>query len=190
MAIRFRVPARAVGARPLALAPFPIWPYVPWTQHYAAPLVSRPQEWYAPACTVANVTTFTATLAEPLFVPALAVIVAEPAAAPVTTPDASTVATVDASLVHMTVGPTRRLPLESISTARSCAVAPRTIDGVGGDTATDAIAPPPRTAAQPPSPDGQLAAPLIRCSAGVPAASAEYEQPPTEKLTDTPPEAV
>ena len=125
-------------------------------------------------------------MAVPVLVSAVAVIVADPGATPATTPDASTVAAADRSLVHVTVGPTRRLPLASISMARSCVVAPATMDRVDGDTVTDAIAPPPRTASQLPSPDGQETAPLIMRTGGVPATS-EYEQAPTVRLMCTPP---
>src|SRR5690242_9617638 len=172
MATRLAPSETATGARPLAFAPFPIWPYVLLPQQYAPPAV-RPHEWKAPACTAANLTTSTVAVAVPLFVSALAVIVADPAAAPVTMPDASTVAAPGASLVQVTGGPIRRLPLASIMSARSCTVPPATTDSVGGVTVSDAMDPPPRTAAHVPLPNGQDTDPLMNRSGGVPATEAE-----------------
>src|SRR5690242_15598090 len=132
MEVKVRPFATATGARPLALVPAPTWPYVPFPQQYAAPDVARPHEWYAPASTVAKVTTPTPTVAVPRLASAVAVIVAVPGATPDTTPDESTVAIPGASLLQVTVGSTRRVPVESVKTARRRAVPPATIAGAGG----------------------------------------------------------
>src|SRR5687767_5499975 len=74
----------------------------------------------------------TVTAAVPLFPSLVAVIVALPAAAPVTSPLAETVATPLALVVHVTPRPVSTLPAASRSVAVSCTVEPScTLAGAG-----------------------------------------------------------
>src|SRR5205809_476727 len=100
-----------------------------------------------PACThaVAGVTVTDATgtgvtviAAAPLCPSLVAVIVAEPAAPPVTSPLALTVATAVLLLAHVTVRPANRLPFASFGVAVSCTVWPTCTDAEAGLTVTDA----------------------------------------------------
>ena len=100
-----------------------------------------------------QVWTSTLTVAPPLLESAVAVMVADPGATPVRIPDASTLTIAGASLIHVTTGPTRRLPLASSIIARSWAVPFVTIERVAGDTLMSVTAPPPRTAVHVPVPD-------------------------------------
>src|SRR5437879_8359031 len=68
----------------------------------------------------------------------MAVIVAEPAATPVTRPLALTVATCGALLDQAIVRPDSGLPLESLGVAVSCSVCPTAAPATGRLTATDA----------------------------------------------------
>ena len=88
------------------------------------------------------VTAVTATVAVPVFVTPPdtieAVIVAEPAATPVTSPLPLTVATLALLELHVAAGrPAIALPFWSSAEALSCAVAPTLILGVAGVTATE-----------------------------------------------------
>src|SRR2546428_1436038 len=100
-----------------------------------------------PACTEgaggltitdATGTKITVTAAVPLWPSLVAVMVAAPAATPVTRPLPLTVATAGLPLAHVTTRPTSRLPLASFSVARSCTVPPTETDGLAGPTLTDA----------------------------------------------------
>src|SRR6266849_3506611 len=70
----------------------------------------------------------------------VAVIVAEPAATPVTSPVGLTVATVALLVVHVTVRPVSTLLAASLVVAVSCAVPASPIVAIGGETVTDATA--------------------------------------------------
>jgi len=72
----------------------------------------------------------------PLFVSLVAVIVAEPAAAPVTSPLTFTVATPGLLLAHVTVRPDSGAPVESRGVAVSCTACPTAALAVAGVTAT------------------------------------------------------
>src|SRR5438552_14655130 len=74
----------------------------------------------------------------PLFPSLVAVIVAAPAATPVTSPPALTVATAVLLLPQLTVRPDNGLPLASFGVAVSCTVWPTGTDAVLGLTVTDA----------------------------------------------------
>src|SRR5438045_3859490 len=87
--------------------------------------------------TDATGTFVTVTAAVPLFVSLVAVIVAEPAAFPLTTPLLLTVAAV-LLLAHVTTRPVSVLPAESLVTAVNCRVAPTGRLAVVGLTVTDA----------------------------------------------------
>src|SRR5436190_2039755 len=87
--------------------------------------------------TAAGAGAVTVMAAVPLFPPLLAVIVAEPAATPVTSPLADTVATPVLLLVQVTDCPARVLPAASFTTAASCVVAPVVTLAVAGFTVTD-----------------------------------------------------
>src|SRR5437867_1675036 len=76
--------------------------------------------------------------ADPLFPSLVAVIVADPAATPVTSPLADTVATAAFPLVHGTAPPARMFPAASSSVAVSCTVPPTYTFGTVGLTVTDA----------------------------------------------------
>src|SRR5439155_12082173 len=74
-----------------------------------------------------------------LLLPSLvAVMVAEPSAAPVTWPLGLTVATLVSPLAHVTVRPVRVAPAESFGVAVSGMVCPTRMLAVAGETATDA----------------------------------------------------
>src|SRR3989442_12893084 len=76
--------------------------------------------------------TVTVTAAVPFFPSAVAMIVAEPTATPVTNPVADTVATAGLLLAHVTARPVSTLPAESLVVAVSCAVLPtRSVPGDG-----------------------------------------------------------
>jgi hypothetical protein len=80
----------------------------------------------------------TVTDAEPLCPSLVAVIVAEPTAAPVTRPVPFTVATVALLLAHVTVRPPSAVPFASRGVAVNCTVCPTWIPGDPGVTLTDA----------------------------------------------------
>src|SRR2546422_404295 len=80
----------------------------------------------------------TVTVAEPLFPSLVAVIVADPAATPVTRPPDDTVATAGLPLVHVTARPARMFPAASLSVAVSCTVPPTYTFGTVGLMVTDA----------------------------------------------------
>src|SRR6266568_1474913 len=88
--------------------------------------------------TEATGTGATVTAAVPLFPPAVAVMVAEPAVLPVTSPLALTVATAVPLLAHVTVVPLSGLPAESFGVAVSWTVAPTRIVAELGVTVTEA----------------------------------------------------
>jgi hypothetical protein len=88
--------------------------------------------------TDATGTWVTVTAALPLFPSLVAVMVAEPAAFPVTSPLALTVATAVLPLAQLTVRPERALPLASFGVAVSCSVCPATTLPEAGLTVTDA----------------------------------------------------
>src|SRR5437773_554307 len=82
---------------------------------------------------------FVTVMADVPFFPSLvAVIVAEPAATPVTNPLALTVATVVSLLTHVPARPVRGVPFESFGVAVSSVVAPTVTLAVAGLTVTDA----------------------------------------------------
>jgi hypothetical protein len=100
-----------------------------------------------PTCTlaVAGVTATEATgtfvtviAAVPLCPSLVAVMVALPAATPVTSPLAETVAMADALLAHVTTRPESAFPLASFGVAVSCTVCPTAILADAGLTATEA----------------------------------------------------
>ena len=81
----------------------------------------------------------TVTCALPEAEPAVAVIVAVPLPAAVTSPDASTVATAAALLAQLSAAPAIALPFWSSTSAVSCSVAPNAVNWtVAGATATEA----------------------------------------------------
>ncbi len=80
----------------------------------------------------------TVTPALPLFPSLVAVMVAEPAAFPVTSPLELTVATEVLLLAQLTTRPERALPLASFGVAVSCTVCPTSMLAVAGLTATEA----------------------------------------------------
>jgi len=88
--------------------------------------------------TDATGTFVTVTAAVLLFVSLVAVIVAEPAAIPLTTPLLLTVATAVLLLAHVTTRPVSVLPAASLVTALNCRVAPTGRLAVVGLTVTDA----------------------------------------------------
>src|SRR5438552_1975726 len=88
--------------------------------------------------TDATGTIATVTLAVPLFPSLVAVIVADPAATPVTSPAADTVAIAVFELVQLITRPLSTLPAASLVTALSCVVAPTTTVAVAGFTTTEA----------------------------------------------------
>src|SRR5439155_531641 len=88
--------------------------------------------------TDATGTIATVTLAVPLFPSLVAVIVADPAATPVTSPAADTVAIAVFELVHATARPVSTFPAASFSVALSCVVAPTKIFAAAGLTVTEA----------------------------------------------------
>src|SRR5881396_2947873 len=88
--------------------------------------------------TDATGTIATVTLAVPLFPSLVAVIVADPAATPVTSPAADTVAIAVFELVHATPRPVSTFPAASLVTALSCVVAPTKTFAVAGFTTTEA----------------------------------------------------
>src|SRR6266699_2098978 len=88
--------------------------------------------------TDATGTGFTTIAALALFPSLVAVILAEPTPAAVTSPLPFTVATPGASLDQVIVRPESGFPLASSSVAVSCCVAPAYIDAVGGLTLTEA----------------------------------------------------
>src|SRR5438034_1225602 len=83
-------------------------------------------------------TVVTVIVAVPLWPSLVAVIVAEPAAALVTSPPAFTVATALLPLTHVTTRPESGLPLASLGVAASCTVCPACTVADAGVTATDA----------------------------------------------------
>src|SRR5206468_54901 len=74
--------------------------------------------------------------AVPLFPSLVAVIVAEPAAPPVTNPVALAVARVGSLLTHVTARPVSGVPFESFGVAVSCTVAPTRMPATAGVTVT------------------------------------------------------
>src|SRR5438552_2073523 len=90
--------------------------------------------------TDATGTTATVMAALPLLPSLVAVIVAVPAARPVTSPLVLTVATAALLLVQVTTRPVRVLPAASFVTADSCCVVPTQMLAEAGLTATDATA--------------------------------------------------
>ena len=80
----------------------------------------------------------TVTLAVPLCPSLVAVIIADPAATPVTSPAADTVAIAVFELVQLITRPLSTLPAASLVTALSCVVAPTTTVAVAGFTTTEA----------------------------------------------------
>jgi len=80
----------------------------------------------------------TVTLEVPLFPSVAAVIVAEPAATPVTSPLALTVAADGVELDHVTTRPDKAFPFESLGVAVSCTVWPTCSVADAGVTLTDA----------------------------------------------------
>src|SRR5438270_928305 len=89
-----------------------------------------------PNCDVPGVVTVTADV--PLLPSDVAVMVAEPAATPVTSPLPFTVATAVLLLDQVTTRPDSGLPLASFGVAVSCTVRPIDTVAVGGLTATEA----------------------------------------------------
>src|SRR5437879_42045 len=83
-------------------------------------------------------TAVTVIAAVPLCPSLVAVIVAEPAATPVTSPLPLTVATPVLLLAHVTTRPVSAAPLASFGVAESCTVCPTCTLGVAGLTVTDA----------------------------------------------------
>jgi hypothetical protein len=80
---------------------------------------------------------FVTVIADVPFLPSLvAVIVAVPAATPVTRPVELTVATVGSLEPHVTTRPVSTPPIESFVVAASCVVAVTRMPALGGDTAT------------------------------------------------------
>src|SRR5207249_1283565 len=103
--------------------------------------------WVCPGCrlTVAGLTVTDATgtlvtviAAVPLLLSLVAVIVADPAATPLTSPLPLTVATAVLPLAHVTTRPESALPLASFGVAVSCWVCPGCRLTVAGLTVTDA----------------------------------------------------
>jgi len=88
--------------------------------------------------TDATGTRLTATVAVPLFPSLVAVIVAVPTAAPVTSPLPFTVAATGLLLAHVMLRPVSGLPAESFGVAVSCTVPPTRTLAVAGLTDTDA----------------------------------------------------
>jgi hypothetical protein len=88
--------------------------------------------------TDATGTAETVRLAVPLFPSLVAMIVAEPAATPVTTPLDDTVAMPVLELNHVTARPVSTLLFASYAVAVSCAVCPTVTLGVAGETLTEA----------------------------------------------------
>src|SRR3989454_1051053 len=88
--------------------------------------------------TDATGTLATLVVADPLFPSLVAVIVADPAATPVTRPPDDTVATAGLPLVHVTARPARMFPAASLSVAVSCTVPPTYTFGTVGLMVTDA----------------------------------------------------
>src|SRR5437867_4172722 len=88
--------------------------------------------------TVATGTFVTVTVDVPLCPSLVAVIVAGPAATPLTSPLPLTVATAVLLLAHVTTRPLSGLPLASWGVAANCTVAPTTTLAAAGLTATDA----------------------------------------------------
>src|SRR5438093_4059984 len=93
-----------------------------------------------PAPTSVTVTGCAVTViaALPLRPSLVAVIVAEPSAAPVTSPVADTLTTSGAPLAHVTARPTNGLPLASLGVAVSCTVPPTATPALAGVTSTEA----------------------------------------------------
>jgi hypothetical protein len=81
---------------------------------------------------------FTVTAAVPLRPSLVAVIVADPGVALLTSPLPDTVATSVSLLVHLTVRPISALPAASLAIAISCTVSPTTSVDAAGMTVTDA----------------------------------------------------
>jgi len=88
--------------------------------------------------TDATGTTATVTTAVPPCPSLVAVMVAKPAAAPVTSPFAFTVATAALLVTHVTTRPESGKPLASCGVAVSCATCPTGTFAVAGLTATEA----------------------------------------------------
>src|SRR5436309_1509186 len=88
--------------------------------------------------TDATGTIATVTLVEPLCPSLVAVIIADPAATPVTSPAADTVAIAVFELVHATPRPVSTFPAASFGVALSCVVAPTKTFAVAGLTVTEA----------------------------------------------------
>jgi hypothetical protein len=79
----------------------------------------------------------TVTLAAPDLLSLVAVIVAEPAATPVTTPNDETVATEGAELDHVTARSVTTAPVESLTRAVACVVVPTWTDEAASETLTE-----------------------------------------------------
>src|SRR5690349_16052961 len=92
----------------------------------------------APTRVTVAPTDVTVTLALPLLPSLVAVIVADPAATPLTSPLPVTVATAVLPLAHVTTRPESALPLASFGVAVSCWVCPGGRLTVAGLTVTDA----------------------------------------------------
>src|SRR5438093_7333578 len=88
--------------------------------------------------TDATGTRFTVTAAVPLCPSLVAVIVAAPAATPVTSPVEDTVATAGVPDAQVTARPVSTLPAASFRVVVSCTVAPTSMSAVAGLTVTDA----------------------------------------------------
>jgi hypothetical protein len=80
----------------------------------------------------------TVTVAEPLALPLVAVIIDVPAERPLTNPLELTLATDVEPLVHVTGRPFNKFPAESLKVAASWTVLPTPILGVDGATTTEA----------------------------------------------------
>src|SRR5438132_4685965 len=145
-------PATAVTSPPVDTS---ATPQVPDAQATARPVSTLPAASLSVAvsCTVcptamfaaagltltdATGTRLTVTAALPAFPSLVAVIVADPAAAPVTSPLADTVATAQALDVQATARPVSTLPAASLSVAVSCAAPPSRMTAVTGPITTDA----------------------------------------------------
>ena len=112
----------------------PSCPNSPRPQHQAAPLVVSPQVCAPPTATEVNVNEATVTAAVPVFPCAVAVMLAEPSASPVSTPAGETVATAEGLVVQVTWEGGITVPFWSL--AKSCRVCPATMLTSLGNTVT------------------------------------------------------
>lgn len=102
-------------------------------------IVVAPAGWLPyPVLPVPPEAAVTVMAAVPFFPELVAVMVTEPAPLAVTSPDEETVATLLLELPHVGVVPDTVLPLEFLSVADSCAVAPTARLDDDGETATEA----------------------------------------------------